>query len=206
MNRLFTPDNPVMQLITKLAYSAYLNLLWFICCIPIVTVGASTTALYYVTLKMVKNEESCLTKAFFHSFKENFKQGTIIWLILLAAGIIMGIDGWVLYHMRFENVFWTLVTAVFLIAAAAYAMICLYIFPLLSRFRNSTKLMFKNSLMLGMRFLLCTVCMAVIDFAMLFTIIHIFTPAVVFGMGTCAFFCSYFFSNIFMQCEEKSIN
>lgn len=200
MNRLFTPDNPVMQFITKLAYSAYLNLLWFICCIPIVTIGASTTALYYVTLKIVKNEESGLTKAFFRSFKENFKQGTIIWLILLAAGIILGIDGYVLYHMRFENIFWTLITAVFILAATAYAIICLYIFPLLSRFANSTPLMFKHSLMLGMRFLLCTVCMAAIDFTMLFVIIHIFTPAIVFGMGMCAFFCSYFLSNIFVQC------
>lgn len=203
MNRLFTPDNPVMQFITKLAYSAYLNLLWFICCIPIVTVGASTTALYYVTLKMVKNEESGLTKAFFHSFKENFRQGTVIWLILLAAGIILGIDGYVLYHMRFESIFWTLITAVFLIAFAAYAIICLYIFPLLSRFSNSTRLMFKNSLMLGMRFLLCTACMAAVNFAMLYVIIHIFTPAIIFGMGMSAFFCSYFLSNILKQCEEK---
>ena len=92
-----------MQFITKLACTAYLNLLWFICCIPIVTAGASTTALYYVTLKMVKDEESGLTRAFFHSFKENFRQGTIIWLILLAAGIVLGIDGYVLYHLRFQQ-------------------------------------------------------------------------------------------------------
>ena len=64
--------------------------------------------------------------------------------------------------------------------------------------------MFKNSLMLGMRFLLCTVCMAVIDFIMLFVIIRIFTPAIIFGMGMCAYFSSYFLSNIFRQCEEKS--
>ena len=204
MNRLFTPDNPVMQFITKLACTAYLNLLWFICCIPIVTAGASTTALYYVTLKMVKDEESGLTRAFFHSFKENFRQGTIIWLILLAAGIVLGIDGYVLYHLRFEHIFWTIITAIFVIVAIAYAIICLYIFPLLSRFSNSTTSMFKNSLMLGMRFLLCTVCMAVIDFITLFVIIRIFTPAIIFGMGMCAYFSSYFLSNIFRQCEEKS--
>ena len=139
MNRLFTPDNPVMQFITKLACTAYLNLLWFICCIPIVTAGASTTALYYVTLKMVKDEESGLTRAFFHSFKENFRQGTIIWLILLAAGIVLGIDGYVLYHLRFEHIFWTIITAIFVIVAIAYAIICLYIFPLLSRFSNRSE-------------------------------------------------------------------
>ena len=82
MSGLLNLDGPVMQFITKIVYSVYLNILWFICCLPIVTIGASTTALYYVSLKIVKNEEGNLTKAFFHSFKENFRQGTAIWLIL----------------------------------------------------------------------------------------------------------------------------
>ncbi len=62
MNRLLTPDNPVMQFITKLACTAYLNLLWFICCIPIVTAGASTTALYYVTQTSHLNKCLCTLK------------------------------------------------------------------------------------------------------------------------------------------------
>ena len=78
MNNLLNPDNPVMQFITKIVTTVYLNILWFLCCLPIFTAGAATTALYYVTLKMVKNEEGNITKAFFHSFKENFKQGTIM--------------------------------------------------------------------------------------------------------------------------------
>ena len=108
MSNLFNLDGPVLQFINKIVYSVYLNILWFICCIPVVTIGASTTALFYVTLKMSKNEEGNLTKAFFHSFRENLKQATIIWLILLFLGIVLGIDGYVLYHLRFENIFWTL--------------------------------------------------------------------------------------------------
>ena len=68
MGNLLSPEGTVMQFITKLVYSVYLNILWFICCIPIVTVGASTTALFYVSLKIVKNEEGNITKSFFHSF------------------------------------------------------------------------------------------------------------------------------------------
>ena len=144
MGNLFNLDGPVLQFINKLVYSVYLNILWFICCIPIVTVGASTTALFYVSLKVAKNEEGNLTKAFFHSFRENFKQGTIIWLILLGVGIVLGIDGYVLYHMRFENAFWTLCTAIFFVAAAAYGVVLMYIFPLLARFDNTVGAMFKN--------------------------------------------------------------
>ena len=68
MNSFINPDNPVMQFITKIVTSVYLNILWFICCIPIFTIGASTTALFYVTEKMAKNEEGNVTSAFFRSF------------------------------------------------------------------------------------------------------------------------------------------
>ena len=206
MNNLLNPDNPVMQFITKIVTTVYLNILWFLCCLPIFTAGAATTALHYVTLKMVKNEEGNITKAFFHSFKENFKQGTIIWLILLAFGILLGVDGYVLYHLRFENAFWTICSAILIVVILAYVIVLLYIFPLLSRFDNTIFSMFKNSIMLGMRFLLCTVLMAAIYFLMTFVIINLFTPAIIFGEGLCAFLCSYLLSNILIQCEEKPEN
>lgn len=204
MNHLFNLDGSVLQFINKIVYSVYLNILWFICCIPVITIGASTTALFYVTLKISKNEEGSITKAFFHSFKENLRQGTVIWLILLAFGIVLGIDGYVLYHMRFENVFWTLCTAVFCVAAAAYAIILMYIFPLLARFDNTIGAMFKNALFIGVRFLFCTVLMAVIYFVMLLIVVRIFTPAVIFGEGLCALLCSCLLSNILNLCQEKT--
>ncbi len=204
MSNLFNLDGPVLQFINKIVYSVYLNILWFICCIPVVTAGASTTALFYVTLKISKNEEGSITKAFFHSFRENLKQSTLIWLILLALGIILGMDGYVLYHMRFENVFWTLCTAVFCVAAAAYAIVLMYIFPLLARFDNTVGAMFKNALFIGVRFLFCTALMAVIYFVMLLVVVRIFTPAVIFGEGLCALLCSYLLSNVLQLCQEKT--
>lgn len=204
MSSLFNPDNVIMQFITKFVNAVYLNILWFICSLPIFTIGASTTALFYVTLKMAKDEDGNITKAFFHSFKENFRQGTVIWLILLGFGIILGTDGYVLYHMRFENAFWTVCSAAFLVVLFAYAIVLMYIFPLLARFQNTTLAMFKNSIMFGMRFLFCTAIMAAIYFIMAFVIINIFTPAVIFGEGVCAFFCSYFLANIFHIYQEKT--
>lgn len=198
------PEGPVMLFLTKIAYSAYLNVLWFICCLPIFTAGASTTALYYVTLKIAKNEEGNITKSFFRAFKANFKQGTIIWLILLGSGIVIALDGYVFYHMRFENAFWTIGTAVFMVLLVAYAIILMYIFPLQARFENTVKMMFINSIMIGMRFLLCTVLMAVVYFVMAFVIINIFTPIIIFGEGLCALICSHLLANILQLCAEKA--
>ncbi len=204
MRALFDIDGPAMRFATKLAYSAYLNILWFICCLPVFTVGASTTALFYVSLKVVKDEESRLTRAFFRSFKENFRQATTIWLILLAAGLVLGLDGYVFYHMRFDSVLWALGTAVFIVILAAYAIILMYIFPLLARFDNTIKAMFKNALMIGMRFLFCTALMALVYFIMAVVVIRIFTPAIIFGEGLCALLCSYLLSNILLLCEEQT--
>lgn len=201
MKGLLEIDGPVMQLITKIVYAVWLNILWFVCCLPVFTVGASTTALFYVTLKIAKNEEGAVTRAFFRSFKENFRQATMVWLILLAVGVLLGIDGYIFYHMRFENVLWILGTAVFMVAVAAYAIVLMYIFPLMARFDNTIWAMFKNSLMIGMRFLLCTVLMALIYFVMAVVVIRIFTPAVIFGEGLCALLCSYLLSAILVLVE-----
>ena len=201
MRRLFNPDAPIMVFLTKLAYCAYLNILWLICCIPIVTVGAATTALFTVTLKMVKNEEGNITSQFFRAFKENFKQSTIVWLILLALGILLALDGYALYRLRFENAFWTCLTAIYLIVLAAYAIITMYIYALMAYFENSIINMFKNSIMIGMRYLICTAVMAAIYFAMACIVINVLTPLIVFAEALCAYFCSYLLSNVFKACE-----
>lgn len=204
MKALFDIDGPVLRFVTKLAYSVWLNILWFICCLPVFTAGASTTALFYVSLKIVKDEEGHLTRSFFHSFKENFGQSTIIWLILLAVGILLGVDGYVFYHMRYDSALWALGAAVFIIMLAAYAIILMYIFPFLARFDNTVRAMFKNALMIGMRFLLCTALMAFIYFIMAVVVVRIFTPAIIFGEGLCALLCSYLLSNILILCEGKT--
>lgn len=205
MNQLFHLDNPLMRFATKITHSAYLNILWFLCCLPIITAGASTTALFYVTLKMVKNEEGNIAKEFFHAFCLNFKQATKIWIILCGLGAVLAFDGYVFYHLRFENVFWTTATAVFLVALAAYAIVLMYIFPLLARFDNTIPAMFKNSILIGMRFLFCTALMAVIYFLIALVIIRVFTPALILGEGLCAMLCSYLLSNILNLCEMQNI-
>ncbi len=205
MSQLLSPDNKVMQFITKIATSAFLNALWLICCVPVFTIGASTTALFSVSIKMVRNEEGRITHDFFTSFKENFKQSTLIWLIMLFVGLLIGADGYVLYHLRSTGIFWTLLTGVLLVAAAGYLLVLMYIFPLQAKFANTTSAMFKNSVIVGMRFLLCTVLMAAIYAAMALVAIFIFTPILFFGMGLCALLCSYLLNGILLQLEEKAV-
>ena len=95
--KLFNLDSPLMQALSRVADIMLLNVLTFICCIPIVTAGASFTAMHYMCLKMVRNEETYLVRGFFKSFKENFGQATVIWLIQLVVFFILGYDFFIMY-------------------------------------------------------------------------------------------------------------
>ena len=85
-------DNVVTRGLGKVADFMILNVLWIICSIPIVTIGAATTAMYSVMLRLVKDEEGYIVKGFFKAFKENFKQSTIMWLIYMVVGTIIFVD------------------------------------------------------------------------------------------------------------------
>ena len=73
-------DSPFMRFLSVLADLMILNFLTILCCIPVVTAGASFTAMHYVLIKMVRNEEGYIAKSFFHAFKQNLGQGIFIWI------------------------------------------------------------------------------------------------------------------------------
>ena len=92
MGNIFNSDSGFSKFMNRVADLFILNILWIFCSIPIITIGATTTALYSVNLKFIDNEEENLIKTFFKSFKENFKKSTIIWLIILSLSIILGVN------------------------------------------------------------------------------------------------------------------
>ena len=196
MSNLIDPDRPLMAFITKMAYSAYLNILWLICCLPIVTIGASTTALFYVTLKMAEDRDDGLTGMFFRAFRQNFLPATKLWLVLLGAGAFLAMDGYIVWHIWSQSIFWTLVAALLIVAAIVYAVVLLYAFPLLARFENTTFGILKTALLVGLRYLVCTLLMAGIYFLMGWVVVNLFTPAFLLGFGCCAMLCSFLLVNI----------
>ena len=182
MSNLIDPDRPLMAFITKMAYSAYLNILWLICCLPIVTIGASTTALFYVTLKMAEDRDDGLTGMFFRAFRQNFLPATKLWLVLLGTGAFLAMDGYIVWHIWSQSIFWTLVAALLIVAAIVYAVVLLYAFPLLARFENTTFGILKTALLVGLRYLVCTLLMAGIYFLMGWVVVNLFTPRLPAGV------------------------
>ena len=203
--KFFSYDSPLSQVLLKLSYSCYLNLLWLICSLPVFTIGASTTALYSVTLKIVNEREGSLTAQFFKAFRENFRQATVLWLILLGVGALLAGDGYILYHLFLTShgaaaLLWTLVSALVIAASVAYVIVLLYVFPLTASVVNTSRAMLKNSFFIGTHYLFCTILTAGIHFAMFYVAVSLFTPALIFGEGLCALLSSYLLSGVIRAC------
>ena len=92
--KLFNYDSPFWSFMSRLADLIILNLLWIVFCIPVVTIGASTTAMYRVTLNMVRGEGSGVVRMFWDAFRLNLKQAVLIFLILLIPVLLVVYEFW----------------------------------------------------------------------------------------------------------------
>lgn len=153
-------DNVIVRALSKICDMVCLNVLWLVCSIPIITIGASTAALYTVMLKMVKNEEGYIFRGFFKAFKSNFRQSTIMWLILLLLGIICWIDYRVSGMM--PGTAGLIMRSIFLLAGFILLSVINYAFPLTARYENSIRATFRNALLLTIGKLPYTILMAAV--------------------------------------------
>ncbi len=144
MDRLFNMDNKFFTVMGRVADLIMLNVVFLICCLPIVTlIAVPPTALHYVTLKMTRNEESYIIRSFFKSFKQNFKQATVINLIMLAVAAILYMDLRIVGNIG--GTMSQVLYIVFFAFGILYMMVFLYIYPVLAKFYNSIKNTFRNA-------------------------------------------------------------
>jgi len=208
MAGIFSYESKFSKIMFRFAYGCYLNLLWALCSLPIVTVGAATTALYDVAMRIAEDREGDLTQQFFRAFRSNFRQATTLWLILLAVGIFLGADIYVLQHLRSAStggiaVFWTLILAVLIAACIAYVIELMYVFPLVARVENTNRAMLVNALLIGTHYLNCTIIVFFIHFVMMVIAIRFFTPILLLGEGLCAVLSSYLLSPVIRACATQ---
>lgn len=202
MGRFFNMDSGLFRFLSRLADLMILNILFLLTCIPIVTIGASCTALYYVTMKMARDEDAYIARSYFKSFKENFKQATIIWIIALALIIVLFFDFQILSVMSASFV--TVVRIALISVSLIVAMVLLYTFPVLAKFYNSIKNTVKNAFFMSIRHFPKTILMLVISIgAVVLTFLSAFTLTwgiliwLMFGFALISYLHSRFFVKIF---------
>ena len=141
-------DSPLMRFLTKIADLMVLNILFCVTSIPLFTVGASWTALYSVTLKMVRDEEGPVFRSYFQSFRQNFRQATLLWLGVLAVLTLLVLDIRALNDMAGGTVPGLLRVGVEILAILGI-MVLQYLFPSLARFEASLADTLKNACILA---------------------------------------------------------
>ena len=168
--------------------------------------------MYYVTLKMVRNEEAYIVRSFFKSFKDNFKQATIINLIMIAVGAVLYLDLNVAKNMPGSagQIFYVIFMAFVII----YYVLLLYVYPILARFYNTIRNTIKNALFMAIRHLPYTVVMVLIGLCPLLLLFigsyqiqsTLFVLFLVMGFGVIAYCNSFFLVKIFDLYMPKEEN
>lgn len=149
-----------MQYLSRLYDLSVLNLLFLLTCLPVFTIGAANAALYTVCFRMDTDKEEGIFRSYFRAFRANFRQGTVIWLVLALFGAACLAN--LALFSQIGGIL-QLLWAVFAVLLAVDVMLLSYAFPLLSLFSNSTKECLKNALLLGLAYLPRTVPVCMVN-------------------------------------------
>lgn len=146
MGKIFGYDSGIMRFLNKLVDCVFLSVLWIVFSIPIFTFGASSTALYYTANKVIRRDRSHVWREFWGAFKTNFKQATIVWLFFMVFYWILGMNCIWMYQWQQKALL--IFYAVFGVFITVWA---IYLFALIARFENKTKVIMKNAGLMAVR-------------------------------------------------------
>lgn len=141
------PDSKLMAFCGKLVDLTRINLLWLVCCLPLFTIGASTTAML-TTLYAFRSAEPCGTRAFFSAFRKSFPKATALWLLLAFFGAMLALDYYLIAYLEFPGRM--AVIGLIFFFAAVLLFVFEMIFPLLSQFPGTIRDMVVNAVLLSL--------------------------------------------------------
>lgn len=159
MAGFFSPDSKLYRFMCRLTDMVKLNLLWILCSLPLVTVGAATIAASSISLKIADGQEGYIGRDFFKAFRDNLKQGISMSFITVLCLWVVWID-FQLFSAAEENSLLFLITGI--IAAYVFTFSLLYVFPLLARYENTVLNCLKNSFRISMKYFLRSLLLVVI--------------------------------------------
>lgn len=161
MGNLFRYDGPVGRWIGRVSDLIVLNVVYVLCCLPVFTIGAATSALYYVTLRMVQDEEGGIVKNFFHAFRSNFGQSSALTGIWLGSGGLILLVLYMYNHM--DMGIWSAGKYLLYVALLIHLVVFTYVFPVFARFDNTIKNTIKNSCKLAATYPVNTLAVSVVN-------------------------------------------
>ena len=204
MKNLFGQDGPVMSALTDLSTLVFLNILTALCCIPVVTAGAALAAMHYVIMEMIEERGGPLAPEFFKRFKENLKNATPVWLILLAAAVFLYADYRIIGggQMGLPKAMLVPIYAGMFVLAAVYV----YVIPLTAKFVYTTGAAFRNAAILAAAYFPRTIAMVMISAVVpyvLFNVTRLLPLFFLLALSLPAYFCALLYMPVFEKMMGK---
>ena len=202
---MFKYDSGLMTFLGKVTDIVILNLLTLLCCLPIVTIGASITAAHYTALKMHRDTDNYVIRNFFRSFKTNLLQGTLIWIMWV---VVAGLSLFAYLSYPAEGI-GTVLKIVMCSMLIFIAMTTMWLFPLQSRFVNKIGITIRNSFFFSCRYILRTLLMLVITvaFVLLWFMLspRLYWIVILFGISIPVYLCAMLYNKVFEKLEDQII-
>lgn len=209
LGRFFNTENPVMVMLSRITDMIWVSIIFLISCIPIITIGDALTSLYYVCAKVIRHGEGYVWREYWRSFKMNFKQSTIFWVIIVFIYTLLG---WNINYLGLnastKDGITGFIAAFYLVMMLVLAFIMLNIFPIISRFDNKFSVTVKFALFCAFRHVLHTaVIFIMVLFSGMLVYVQWMTPTMFFGIilpGLVGFVSTYPMEHVLKKYQPKS--
>ena len=200
---MFRYDSGIMSFLGIVADILILNLLTLLCCIPIVTIGASITAAHYTALKMHRDTDNYVVRNFFRSFKANLLQGILIWILWIVV-VALSVFAYLFYP---EGGISTVLKIIMCSMLIFIAMTTMWLFPMQARFSNSIRITIRNAFMFSCRYILRTLGMLVVTATgaalWIFLGAELYWIPLLFGISLPIYLCAMMYSKVFEKLEDQ---
>ena len=199
---MFKLESPFMNFLNKVADVMILSVVFMLACVPVFTVGAALTAAYYMGFKMVKNEETYIVRGFFKAFKENFKQATAIWLMVLLLAAVMIADYRIILYSGIAFASWMRIATVSVTLIVLLGIV--FVFPIQARFENTVKNTIKNAFLMALSHLPSAFLLIIIyavPYLILYFVPQLLPAVFLLGFGCIFYFKSFVLLRVFKKYE-----
>ncbi len=186
MKDKITWDSPFIKGLGKITDLIILSIIYCLSCLPIITIGTATTALYYSVVKSVRKGRSTPVKEYFSAFKENFVQGLIVGTIQLVVKGLLIYNILITANMNLKNINSDLTTSLFakiqgnfliyfyIVLLILSFFISLYLYPFLSRYNFKILNLYLVSTYCVFKHLLTSVTVAILSISALLAVFYSF--------------------------------
>lgn len=199
MSNFFNLDNPLFSVLNKICDMLFLSIVYILLCLPIVTIGPASTALYYTMVKVIRKERGYVFREFFKSFRLNFKRASIVGVMLVIAFAVLAFDLFYAYGLTSpDSSKGSVLMGVFIGISFLVVAVSIYIFPILSRFDMTIKQLIKAAIYMSMRHMHFTILMMLVN-ALAVVLIYFFFAFIFIAPATVILVNSFMMELVFKK-------